>query len=214
MRRIVKRFLTRDPSGRPISEQTERLADDENGDLQVTHERTAVYCSGCRRGVMELSELRGICDWCHLRGCCVHCISKCQLCSRRLCGTCRRGFTGDISTMTVCPSCHQRLDRRQGRIDERQHRQDQQLAMQQALQNQLALERLRFDRQMSLRREWNEAAALQLKARDMQINAQMQMARLRLAAGLPLYPPKSLPRLIARKVFGYVARIFRRHSPP
>jgi hypothetical protein len=207
MRRIIKRFLTRDPQGRAISSQSEHLSDDENGDLQVTTERTAAFCTGCRRDVMELSELRGVCDWCHQRGCCVHCISKCQICARRLCGTCRRGFAGDTSSMTVCPSCHHRLDQRQHLLNQRQRQQDRQATMQQMLQNQLMIERLKFDREMSRRREWNEIAALRLKAQDMQWTAQLQVARLRLDAGLPPFPQKSLPRILIGKVIGYVARI-------
>jgi hypothetical protein len=110
--RIVRRTLVRDPAGRPLSVQSERVTDDGSGSIQQTAERTARWCSGCRRPVTELSELRGVCDHCRSRGCCVHCLSHCQVCARRLCGHCRHGFAGPPA-LTVCAACQRRLLHRQ-----------------------------------------------------------------------------------------------------
>src|SRR5688572_17322684 len=108
MRRVVRRYLTRDVNGRALAVQSERLTDDGLGAMHLSSERTAASCSGCQRPGLELSELRGVCDWCHARGCCVHCLSTCQVCSRKLCGCCRLGFVGP-PPLTVCAVCLQRL---------------------------------------------------------------------------------------------------------
>ena len=155
MRHIFKRFLVRDPRGRALSTQSERLTDDGRGWLQLTSERTAEWCSGCRRPVTELSELRGICDGCHSRGCCVHCLSQCQVCSRRLCGHCRRGFAGPPA-LTVCATCQQRLV-------ERQVLQDQQTA---------------FEQELARHRLFNQDQALRLNFERTNLMAQLQAARL------------------------------------
>jgi hypothetical protein len=155
MRRIYKRFLVRDPLGRALSMQSERLTDDGEGSVQLTSERDAGWCSGCQRPVTELSELRGVCDWCHHRGCCVHCLSQCQVCSRRLCGQCRRGFAGPPA-LTVCAVC-------QHRLIERQVMQDQQTA---------------FKQELARHRLFNQDQALRLNFERTNLMAELQAARL------------------------------------
>jgi len=155
MRRIIRRNLVRDPAGRAISIQSERLTDDGRGSLQQTSELTAGWCSGCRRPITALSELRGVCDGCHTRGCCVHCLSQCQVCSRRLCGHCRRGFAGPPA-LTVCSVCQERLVHRQ-------LLQDQQTA---------------FEQDLARHRLFNQDQALRLNFERTHLMAQLQAARL------------------------------------
>src|SRR5258706_11362599 len=141
MRRILRRYITRGPDGRPIAYQFERLTDDGEGRLRLNNERAARLCSGCRRPFVELSELRGLCDWCHSRECCVHCVSKCQVCSRRLCGSCRHGFGGP-PVLTVCATCRQQLIERQ------------------AIQDQLEMEQTAFDRYVAQQRLYHQMESL------------------------------------------------------
>lgn len=155
MRRIVRRNLVRDASGRALSLQSERVTDDGMGSLQQTSETTAAWCSGCRRPVAELAELRGVCDWCRSRGCCTHCLSQCQMCSRRLCGQCRRGFAGP-PTLTVCAVCQQRLVHRQ------------------LLQDQ----QVEFERELARRRLFQQDEALRLNYERLRLMAHFQAARL------------------------------------
>lgn len=155
MRRIVRRSLVRDPAGRALSMQSERLTDDGHGSVHHCSERTAGWCSGCRRPIEDLSQLRGLCDWCRTRGCCVHCLSQCQVCSRRLCGRCRRGFAGP-PLVTVCTIC-------QARLIHRQLLQDQQIA---------------FEQELARHRLFNQDQALRLNFERTQLMAQLQAARL------------------------------------
>ena len=192
MRRVVRRSLTRDPMGREIASESERLTDDGQGVVNVTTERIARRCSGCQRPIVDLSELRGNCDWCGVRGCCTQCLSHCEICSRRLCGRCRRGFAG-TATRTVCPNCQQRLMERQ------------------VLEDRLQAERLQFERALEQRREQHQLQTDLLAQQRFAFEAQMQMARLRLEAGLPIGPPQSLVRRIAGKVISYVPRLL--HLP-
>lgn len=173
MRTILKRVQTRDARGRPLNGTTERLTDDGRGRVQVAENRTAVWCSGCRRPVESLSELRGVCDVCRARGLCDRCETRCQGCARRLCGRCRRGFAGS-QAMTVCPVCQRRFYARQAYLDGLQQRQ---LALQQEAMRQhewarvqnlrLHLARLRLNTQLTAAREGNRVRlALRRMRRD------------------------------------------------
>jgi hypothetical protein len=159
MRHILRRHLVRDASGRPISVQSERLTDDGAGRLQMSNERTALLCTGCNRPVVEVAELRGLCHVCGSRECCVHCSSRCMVCSRQLCGRCRRGFTGPPPA-TVCATCRQRLVERQFRQDE------------------LDLQQSAFDRYVSQHRLYYQLEALRLGEERMRLMAHFQEARL------------------------------------
>jgi hypothetical protein len=194
MRRIVRRNLVRDPSGRPISVQSERVTDDGRGLLQQTSERTAAWCSGCRRPLADFSDARGVCDWCHARGCCVHCLSQCQVCSRRLCGHCRHGFAGP-PVRTVCGACHQRLLHRQ-LLQDRQAASVQELARHQAaLAHELARHRL-----------YQQDEALRLHRERTYLMAQIQAARY----GLSLRRERPLKRVV--RAVGNVLRTVVRHA--
>ena len=177
MRRIERRYLTRDRHGRPLAMRYERLTDDGLGNTRLVSEQRATRCSGCFRPIVDLSESRGLCDWCHKRECCVHCIATCQVCSRRLCGHCRLGFAGP-PTLTVCAVCHHRLMYRQ------------------AVDDQLAMQQTAFDRQMAQQRLLNEIESLRLAADRLHFSNHFEAARL----GLP--PPPSL----VRRVFGFTCR--------
>ena len=122
MRKILKRVLVRDPSGRPIAQSGERFQDDGSGRVIHTAHRTLIRCQGCQHLVEDASDLRGRCDYCRRRGCFIHCEAKCQGCSRRLCWACRRGFAGQ-TLMTLCPVCLVKAQRRQAFLDIEMRRQ-------------------------------------------------------------------------------------------
>jgi len=176
MRRILKRFVTRDAHGRALAVQSERLCDDGSGRLQLTHERSAGWCSGCRRPIADLGEIRGICDCCRVRGTCIQCASQCQLCSRRLCGRCRRGFFGP-PPLTVCATCQQRLIQRQ------------------LVQDRLLLQRISFDREMMRRREVAHVHAMRQAAQRAQHGLHLHAARLRLQRDLAVMREMNRMRL-------------------
>ena len=111
MKSILKRFIVTDRSGRPIAGNTERLTDNGRGRINLTVRRSASRCSNCHKPITDINQLRGGCDYCRIRSCCDNCDTKCQVCSRRLCGRCRRGFVGYIR-VTVCPICLDWLRRR------------------------------------------------------------------------------------------------------
>jgi len=159
MSQIIKRFITRDPRGRPLAVQTERLSDDGQGRLQLRTERSAGWCSGCHRPVADLAELRGICDSCRACGSCVHCLVTCQLCGRKLCGRCRRGFAGP-PPLSVCPRCLLRLHERQ------------------VMEHRMAFQQQWLERQRMVQQERARIAGLNLAAQRLRIFGQVQAARL------------------------------------
>jgi hypothetical protein len=194
MRRILRRYVTRDPAGQPISVQSERLTDDGAGRLQLNSEKEARWCSGCRRPVVELSELRGVCDYCHIHECCAQCASKCEVCSKQLCGYCRQGFAGP-PTLTVCAACRQRLIQRQ------------------TLQDQRMMEQAAFDRQMAQQRLLNQVEGLRLASERMHLMARFQAARLGLGRKTKLQWTIYLLRQTAVKAFKGCQYVVRRALP-
>ncbi len=158
MRHILRRTVTRDRRGRILDTNVERLSDDGRGRLNLSVQRTAIWCTGCHRPVQDLDELRGRCDLCRSRGLCVRCETRCQACSRSLCGRCRRGFTGQ-TVMTVCPICLHRLHLRQHYIDRLNVRQ-------QAAQ-----------RRSLLHREWLQAQQLRLQLARMRLQGRLAARR-------------------------------------
>jgi hypothetical protein len=194
MRRILRRYVTRDSAGRPISVQSERLTDDGAGRLQLNNERTARMCSGCRRPVIELSELRGLCHVCGARECCLHCASRCQVCARQLCGGCRRGFAGP-PPLTICAPCRQRLIERQVRQDD------------------LDSEQTAFDRYVAQHRLYYQVEALRLAEERMRIMAQFQEARLNMGRRTKLQWVMHLLGLTVITVFKGFQYVVRRALP-
>jgi hypothetical protein len=194
MRRIERRHITRDGTGRPIALRSERLIDDGLGNTRLVSEQRANRCSGCFRPIVDLAESRGVCDWCHARQCCAHCVAICQVCSRRLCGHCRLGFAGP-PVATVCAVCHHWLTYRQ------------------AMQDQLAMQQTSFDRQMAQQRMLNEVEQLRLAADRLHFSNHFEAARL----GLPA-PPTLLRRVIGFgwratvKMVDYATRSLRQNS--
>ena len=168
MKRIIKRFLTTDGRGRPLIVNSERLFDDQRGRLSLTTQRTAISCSGCRRPLVNFEELRGRCDACGIRGSCLHCETKCDACSRRICGRCRRGFAGP-PPRTVCLICLHRLRKRQAFLDEQ------------------VLHQAAFQRRMHLQRQWLRVQALRLRATQLRAQERLvllrEMHKLRLVLG-------------------------------
>ena len=187
MRRITKRFLTADRSGHVLSSNSERLTDDGRGHLNVTTRRVAAWCSSCHRPLTDTEQRRGCCDYCRLRSCCDACEVRCHVCSRRLCGYCRRGFVGQTS-MTVCPICLVRLRQRQ------------------AFQDQLLVRKIAFERQMLRQRELTRLHALNLQAARVRVTAQLQAARLRTTGQLALIREMNRVRLALAKAYRYGPR--------
>jgi hypothetical protein len=193
MRHIERRYLTRDGNGRPIDMRYERLTDDGLGNTHLVSEQRAKQCSGCFRQMLDISESRGRCDWCHTRECCINCAATCQVCSRRLCGHCRRGFAGPPA-LTVCEVCHQRLMYRQ------------------AVQDQFELQQTAFDRQMAQQRLLNDMESLRLTAERLHFSNYFEAAR------LGLRPPPTLMQRLLRftwrvivTVLDYATRPLRKH---
>ena len=162
MRRILKHAATKDRYGRTLAYSSERLTDDGAGSVNVVSRQSALWCPGCHRPVRDIDEFRGWCDYCRRRGTCVHCEARCQNCSRRLCGFCRRGFAGN-AVVTVCPTCQAHLHQRQ------------------AFQDRVLLRKSAFDRRMVLQREWTRIQALRLQGFRFRAQAQLQAARLGMA---------------------------------
>lgn len=187
MRRITKRFLTADRLGHVLSSNSERLTDDGHGHLNVTTRRIAAWCSGCHRPLTDMEQRRGRCDYCRLRTCCDACEVRCQVCSRRLCGDCRRGFVGQ-TWMTVCPICLVRLRQRQ------------------VFQDQLLVRKVVFERQMLRQRELARLQALNLQAAQVRVMAQLQAARLHMTGQLALIREMNRLKLALARAYRYGPR--------
>lgn len=113
MKKILKQHLITSQNGKVLTRNTERLTDNGRGRINLTTRRTATQCPNCNRPITDINKQRGRCDYCRAQSCCENCETKCQVCSRRLCGRCRRGFVGQSSTITVCPICLNHLRQRQ-----------------------------------------------------------------------------------------------------
>lgn len=173
MRRILKRVLVRDPSGRPITQNAERFQDDGSGRVVHIAHRTLIRCQGCQHLVEDASDLRGRCDYCRTRGCCIHCETRCQGCSRRLCWACRRGFAGP-TLMTLCPVCLVKMQRRQAFLDY-------EMRTQAVFQRRL-LARRELIRVQALRAQVARTREMGfLHAARLRTNSQLQAARIRQA---------------------------------
>ncbi|HYE20292.1 MAG TPA: hypothetical protein VEA69_17725 [Tepidisphaeraceae bacterium] len=169
--------------------RSERLTDDGRGALHQTAEQTAQWCRGCGRPVADVGELRGTCDWCGTGGCCVHCLARCEVCSRLLCGRCRCGFVGPPA-LTVCWNC-------QARLAHRQVLQDQQAA---------------FENELARHRLFNQDQALRLNFERTHLSAELQAARLGLdKVWWPVWVLKVAGRGVM-KVVRYAWRAVRRRA--
>ncbi|MBN2456395.1 MAG: hypothetical protein JXB29_07680 [Sedimentisphaerales bacterium] len=167
MRNIFKRKIIVDKTGRTMLGNSERLVDNGRNRLHHTHRQAVIWCPGCGRPVTDVSELAGRCDYCRTRTCCAHCETHCQVCARRLCGNCRRGFVGS-RIITVCPICLIKLR-------QRQHFEDQMLMRKAAIQN------------WALRQQQiNHINALRLQAARSRMIGHIQASRIRTNGQLAL----------------------------
>lgn len=190
MKKILKRFLTTDRTGRVLASNTERLTDDGRGRLSLTTRRAAVWCPSCHRPITDINGLLGRCDYCRLRRCCEHCAVRCRGCSRLLCGYCRRGHIGQTHVFTVCPICLVRLRQRQ------------------AFQDRLLLQKIAFQRQILRQREMTRLRGLQLQAARARASGQLQAARLRTTGQLALIREINKVRLALAKLrYDYVRHL-------
>ena len=159
MAKIFKRFLITDRLGRVVSSNSERLNDDGRGRTSLTNRRVAIWCQSCHRPVMDVAELRGKCDYCRLRKCCSRCETACRICSRRLCGYCKRGFVGN-TVFTVCPICLVRMRQRQ------------------MFHDQILMRKMALHGQILRQRERTRIEALRLQAARARMMGRLQAARL------------------------------------
>lgn len=158
MKKILKRSLVIDQSGRVIDSNTEHLTDNGRGRINHTTRRTAVQCTNCSRPITDINKQRGRCDYCRTRSCCENCETKCKVCSRRLCSRCRQGFVGQSSTITVCPICLNHLRQRQ------------------AFNDRLLMQKIRDQRQIMRQHEVARLRASQLQAAGMRARNRIQVA--------------------------------------
>jgi hypothetical protein len=165
MRNIFKRRIIVDPTGHTMHGNSERLTDNGRNRLNYTQRQQAIWCPNCRRPITDISELTGRCDYCRMRTCCERCQTYCRICTRRLCGNCRRGFVGS-RIFTVCPVCLVKLQ-------QRQYLEDQMLARKVAIEN------------WSLRqRQINYVNSLRLQAERARMIGQIQASRIRTSGQL------------------------------
>lgn len=113
MTRITRNNSVHNSQGVPVLGTVQHLVDDGRGNIASYRYKKTQPCPNCRRNLSDLSEGRGLCNWCGQRHTCSQCDAKCQSCSRRLCGRCRRGFVSDGASITVCPGCLSKHRRRQ-----------------------------------------------------------------------------------------------------
>jgi hypothetical protein len=187
MRNIFKRRIIVGRTGRAILGNSERLIDNGRNRLYYTHRQVAIYCPSCRRPITDVSELTGRCDYCRIKTCCAHCEKHCQVCARRLCGNCRRGFVGS-RIITVCPICLVKLR-------QRQHFEDQMLVRRAAIQN------------WALRqRQINHINALRLQAARSRMIGQIQASRIRTNGQLALLREINKVKLALAKLRFYGGR--------
>ena len=159
MAKILKRFLVTNRRGHIVSSKFERLNDDGRGRTTFTNRQLAISCPSCHRPVTDVADLRGNCDYCRMRKCCSRCETACRICSRRLCGYCRRGFVGD-NVFTVCPICLVRLRQRQ------------------MFQDQILMRKFTLQGQILRQRERTRMEALRLQAARARMMGQLHAARL------------------------------------
>lgn len=156
-----------------MSQNAERFQDNGSGRVIHSAHRTLIRCQGCHHLVEEVSDLRGRCDYCRTRGCCIHCETRCQGCSRRLCWACRRGFAGQ-TLMTLCPVCLVKVQRRQAFLDYEMRRQ--------AIFQRRILAQRELARIQGLRAQNSRTRAMGfLQAARLRMNSQIQAARMRQA---------------------------------
>ena len=158
MKKILKQHLITGQNGKVLNRNTERLTDNGRGRLNLITRSTATRCPNCQRPVTDINKLRGRCDICRSLTCCENCETKCRVCSRRLCGRCRRGFVGQSSIITVCPICLNHLRQRQ------------------AFNDRLLIQKIRTQRQIIHQREVARLRALQLQAAGIRSRNQIQIA--------------------------------------
>lgn len=158
MSRIIRRYFTHAADGTPILHRSEQVQDDGAGNLRLTERQWAQRCSGCLRHLLDLEQMRGICDVCHVRECCVHCESRCSLCARRLCGQCRIGFAG-VPPRSVCAICYRRMSHRQ------------------AIEDELDQEQRAFERWLAHQRLLHQDQMLQLNQRRLELTESSRSSR-------------------------------------
>lgn len=134
------------------------MTDNGRGRINLTTHRTAARCPNCHRPITDINKQRGRCDYCRTQSCCENCETKCKVCSRRLCGRCRRGFVGQSNTITVCPICLNHLRQRQ------------------AFNDRLLIQKIKYQRQIMHQREVARLRASQLQAAGIRSRNQIQIA--------------------------------------
>jgi hypothetical protein len=107
MKRVVKRTIRRDDYGNVIHDHVEIIA--QNGDdTNVLSVETFETCPSCLRPIKP-DDPRGLCEFCGMPTC--TCGVACALCSKNLCGRCRRGVLNGADKLTVCTVCKAEVER-------------------------------------------------------------------------------------------------------
>ena len=112
--RIRRRIINADLEGRVLSERTEEVADDGQGNVEESQATAFHNCQSCGRPIEKVQDVRGRCVQCHQQ-CCSTCEGYCAICHRPLCRNCRLGFAD--KALSVCDSCLKLLDERLGHQD-------------------------------------------------------------------------------------------------
>lgn len=156
---ITRNTAIHNRHGVPVLGTVQRLVDDGRGNIASYRYHKTQPCPNCRRNLSDLSEGRGLCNWCGQRHTCSQCDAKCQSCSRRVCGRCRRGSVSDGASITVCPGCLVKHQRRQAMKDD-------------MLRYQVYLQQQRITHQQQVRR-----AALRIQVARSHQNNRMAIRR-------------------------------------
>lgn len=175
--KILKQHLIMSPHGKVLTRNSENMTDNGRGRLNYITRSTAVFCPNCRRPVTDINKLRGKCDICRIYSCCENCETRCRVCSRKLCGRCRRGFVGQSSIITVCPVCLNHLRQRQ------------------AFNDRLLIQKIRDQRQIMRQREVARLRALQLQSAGMRARNRIQVASMNSRNQIQIANMKSRNRL-------------------
>lgn len=103
MRRVIKKELEEDQSGRTYAEHTTDMTDDERGQITEIHKKILPNCPNCGAPLQGAQDRKGNCSVCGT-GTCVLCEAKC-ICGNPLCKE-HRSAVGELAkAQKCCPKC-------------------------------------------------------------------------------------------------------------
>ena len=118
--KILRKLISTDLQGRVLSEHTEQLQEDADGNVMEIQSTAAQACPACGRIIAKGQDLRR-CIEC-ARDCCEVCATVCSSCKRGpICGNCSLGFAE--KQIPLCHRClaqlQMRLERQDRLVDEK-----------------------------------------------------------------------------------------------